>query len=172
MSSELGLYEAMRNVPITREAAEAILSLKKTPSGLLDLAGAMRDIRLGRELRLYYPLPRFPSISVTGDRCSLRCKHCGGYYLRGMAGVETPSKLKRFCTKLEAEGGVGLLMRIQVFTEDSVESAVLLAPRSREPCFHPEGNDRLVVGVFFAKRRPAWESAGGRIVFPKRGSKW
>jgi hypothetical protein len=110
MSSELGLYEAMRNVPITRVAAEAILSQKKTPSGLLDLAGAVRDSRLGRELRLYYPLPRFPSISVTGDRCSLRCKHCGGYYLRGMAGVETPSRLKRFCTKLEAEGGVGLLV--------------------------------------------------------------
>lgn len=110
MSSELSLNEAIQNVPITRDAAEVILSLKKIPSGLLELAGAVRDSRLGRELRFYYPLPRFPNVSVTGDRCSLRCKHCGGYYLRGMTSVETPSKLKKFCTKLEADGGVGLLI--------------------------------------------------------------
>jgi len=102
--------DAARRGHITREDANTILSLAGAPDELLDAAGRTRDNRLGRELRFYHPLPRFPNVSVTGVRCALNCAHCGGHYLRGMSSVETPSKLKRFCAWLEAEGGVGILV--------------------------------------------------------------
>ena len=95
---------------ITRKEAEAILSLGGAPPELLEAAGRVRDSRLGRDLRFYYPLPRFPNASVTGARCALKCKHCGGRYLEGMSSVETPSKLKKLCAELEARGAVGILV--------------------------------------------------------------
>ena len=58
----------------------------------------------------YYPKPRFPSVSITGSSCALRCKHCSGHYLAGMRGAETPSKLKEFCAAHEADGGLGVLV--------------------------------------------------------------
>lgn len=63
-----------------------------------------------RELRFYYPMPRFPSVSVTGTTCELNCRHCGGHYLDHMSQVDTPKKLKSFSAKLEDRGGVGLLI--------------------------------------------------------------
>ena len=64
----------------------------------------------GKELRFYYPMPRFPSVSVTGPTCKLNCRHCGSHYLSHMPEVDTPEKLKSFSARLEAEGGVGLLI--------------------------------------------------------------
>ncbi len=101
---------ARRGRPITREEAEAILKTEEAPYELFESAGRTRDSLLGREIRFYYPLPRFPNISVTGGGCALGCKHCGGHYLKAMAGTETPTKLKAFCTRLEADGGIGLLI--------------------------------------------------------------
>lgn len=64
----------------------------------------------GRELRFYYPLPRFPGVSVTGSRCELQCAHCRGHYLGQMVDVSTPDKLKQFCEAHVAAGGTGLLV--------------------------------------------------------------
>ncbi len=47
-------------------------------------------------MRVYFPGNRFPSLSVTGSFCALRCKHCMGYYLQHMIPVETPEKLMKF----------------------------------------------------------------------------
>ncbi len=102
--------EALGERPITHKEAEAILSLDSIPDELLKTASRVRDRQLGREIRFYYPKPRFPSVSVTGASCALRCKHCGGHYLAGMQAVDTPSKLKEFCVKHEANGGVGVLV--------------------------------------------------------------
>ena len=102
--------EAFRKRPITHKEAEAILSLDRITDELLKTASRVRDHQLGREIRFYNPKPRFPSVSVTGASCALRCKHCGGHYLAGMQGVDTPSKLKEFCVKHEANGGVGVLV--------------------------------------------------------------
>lgn len=104
------LDSALQGRPVTREAAEVILSMEGLPPELLEAAARAREEHLGKEFRFYYPLPKFPSVSVTGVRCELRCKHCGGHYLRGMQSVETPSKLKEFCSRLEEEGGTGVLV--------------------------------------------------------------
>lgn len=84
--------------------------LDSIPDELLETASRVRDRQLGREFRFYYPKPRFPSVSITGASCALNCKHCGGHYLAGMHGVDTASKLKEFCVKHEANGGVGILV--------------------------------------------------------------
>lgn len=61
-------------------------------------------------IRFYYPLPRFPSVSVTGPRCELMCAHCKAHYLGHMPDVGTPENLKNFCVEHERGGGVGLLV--------------------------------------------------------------
>ncbi len=50
---------------------------------------------------IYYPSPKFPSISVTGEYCALRCKHCNGHYLKGMIPITSPEKLVEFAKKNE-----------------------------------------------------------------------
>ena len=63
-----------------------------------------------KTIRFYYPLPRFPNVSITGSKCSLNCQHCSGHYLKGMTNVNTPEKLKNFARKLPETNGVGLLV--------------------------------------------------------------
>ncbi len=65
---------------------------------------------LTRTLRLYYPHPKFPSVSVTGAECCLNCEHCGGHYLVHMPDVSTPEKLKEFAFSLVDHNGVGMLV--------------------------------------------------------------
>jgi len=57
-----------------------------------------------------YPHPRFPTISITGDACALRCKHCGGRYLQHMLPCPTPDVLRKTCFKLAYGGARGLLL--------------------------------------------------------------
>jgi uncharacterized radical SAM superfamily protein len=104
------LIHEIRRGEATQEALDALLSAEGLPQELLETASGLRDRELGRSLRFYYPLPRFPNVSVTGSRCALRCKHCGGYYLAGMENVDQPWKLREFASKLQSDGGVGLLI--------------------------------------------------------------
>ncbi len=52
----------------------------------------------------------FPSISVTGSRCSLNCSHCGGKLLETMIPAKTPHALVETCRKVKAKGAVGCLI--------------------------------------------------------------
>jgi len=52
----------------------------------------------------------FPTISITGSACSLKCKHCYGKVLRTMYPATTPEKLLELCRKLKAEGAIGCLI--------------------------------------------------------------
>jgi len=52
----------------------------------------------------------FPTISVTGEGCSLRCKHCGGKVLETMYPATTPEKLFDLCTWLKRNGALGCLI--------------------------------------------------------------
>jgi hypothetical protein len=57
-----------------------------------------------------YPNPRFPTISITGDSCAFRCKHCGGSYLKQMIHCSTPNVLSNTCLKLASDGARGVLL--------------------------------------------------------------
>jgi uncharacterized radical SAM superfamily protein len=52
----------------------------------------------------------FPTISITGKGCALKCKHCSGTVLNTMYPAKTPEKLLQLCGKLKAEGAVGCLV--------------------------------------------------------------
>jgi uncharacterized radical SAM superfamily protein len=52
----------------------------------------------------------FPTISVTGKSCALKCKHCGGKILETMYPATTPERLLEMCTKLKTEGALGCLV--------------------------------------------------------------
>ncbi|MEA2070184.1 MAG: hypothetical protein U9O98_02745, partial [Asgard group archaeon] len=47
----------------------------------------------GQQLEAYYPKPKFPSISITGEKCEQNCLYCNKKYLKGMKAITNPSKL-------------------------------------------------------------------------------
>jgi uncharacterized radical SAM superfamily protein len=55
-------------------------------------------------------LTAFPSISVTGSSCALRCKHCGGIVLNTMYPATTPQRLLTLCKELKTKGAIGVLI--------------------------------------------------------------
>ena len=52
----------------------------------------------------------FPSISVTGSSCALKCKHCDGRVLNTMFPAPSPKELVNLCTRLKSEGAIGCLI--------------------------------------------------------------
>lgn len=52
----------------------------------------------------------FPTISVTGKKCSLDCRHCGGHVLETMYPVSSSDELFDLCVKLKKQGSLGCLM--------------------------------------------------------------
>lgn len=60
--------------------------------------------------KAYYVWPKFPSLSLSGLSCALRCKHCNRIYLRDMLDVSSPEKLLKTCRELKERGAVGVLL--------------------------------------------------------------
>lgn len=52
----------------------------------------------------------FPTISVTGKGCALKCKHCGGKVLNTMYPVATSKELFDLCSRLRQNGALGCLI--------------------------------------------------------------
>ncbi len=65
---------------------------------------------MNASLTCYTPGRRFPSISVTGSACDLRCMHCYGAYLRGMVPALTPEDLEATAARLSRDGCEGFLL--------------------------------------------------------------
>jgi len=90
---------------------------------LLDKARAVSWNTLGKKIYFYAPtfLPYtstnssrtpslFPSISVTGNTCSLKCAHCNGKMLETMIPVGSAKGLIELCQRIKKDGGVGCLI--------------------------------------------------------------
>ncbi len=72
-------------------------------------------------IKRYSPPPdAFPSISITGSYCALRCKHCEGKTLRTMYPATSPRKLLELCAKLKRRGAIGCLISGGCSTDGSV----------------------------------------------------
>jgi uncharacterized radical SAM superfamily protein len=52
----------------------------------------------------------FPSISITGSSCALKCKHCNGKVLKTMTPALTPEALFDLCVKMKNNGAIGCLI--------------------------------------------------------------
>jgi uncharacterized radical SAM superfamily protein len=94
-----------------------------------ELREAMEEARIlgekhfGRNIHFYAPgftyyktehfrtcSTTFPSISLTGPSCSLKCKHCDGVVLNTMYPANSPGKLVELCRELKSRGAVGCLV--------------------------------------------------------------
>lgn len=60
--------------------------------------------------KIYYPSPKFPAISLSGNFCRLKCRHCDATYLGGMRPAETPEMLLEVCRTLKRGGANGVLL--------------------------------------------------------------
>jgi len=79
--------------------------------------GEKRKIRFYAPSFMYYKTryfcsssKDFPTISVTGKGCALKCKHCEGKVLETMYPVESPQNLFELCLRLKREGAFGCLI--------------------------------------------------------------
>ncbi|MCZ2808532.1 MAG: radical SAM protein [Candidatus Bathyarchaeota archaeon] len=52
----------------------------------------------------------FPSISITGSSCALKCKHCDGKVLNTMFPAPSPKELFELCRELKEKGAIGCLI--------------------------------------------------------------
>ncbi len=64
----------------------------------------------GKKIQVYYPGTDFPTISITGDKCSQNCLYCDKHYLRNMLSLPTPEKLRDFAFSHASKKGIGLLI--------------------------------------------------------------
>jgi len=103
---------------------EAILNADKTE--LEQAINKAREIswnNFGKKIRFYAPSfmyyktnrycsepTAFPSISITGSFCALKCKHCGGKVLNTMLSALTPKQLIEVCAEVKRKGGIGCLI--------------------------------------------------------------
>ncbi|MBZ5529576.1 MAG: radical SAM protein [Acidobacteriia bacterium] len=76
-----------------------------------------RRIRFYAPSFMYYRAERFcsspsafPSLSVTGSFCALKCKPCGGKVLNTMLPALSPQRLVEVCKDIKAKGGLGCLI--------------------------------------------------------------
>lgn len=103
------------------DSAEAIWNA--TPQQLQQLLDSGKLVTEHKRIRFYAPsftyyktarfcgsTTEFPTISVTGNRCALNCKHCGGKVLQTMHAADTPEKLLALCVQLKRDGALGVLV--------------------------------------------------------------
>jgi hypothetical protein len=64
----------------------------------------------GRNLSLFITSSFFPSVSLTGSRCELNCKHCEGRLLSRLIPAESPEKLEEVARRIARGGATGMLI--------------------------------------------------------------
>jgi len=64
----------------------------------------------GKKINFFITSDTFPSISVTGDLCSLMCQHCRGKLLQRLIHATTNKELERKAILLHRKGAKGILL--------------------------------------------------------------
>jgi len=64
----------------------------------------------GKKIDFFIPSDTFPSISVTGNSCSLMCQHCEGKLLQRLIPATTCEELEKKALALHAKGAHGILL--------------------------------------------------------------
>jgi uncharacterized radical SAM superfamily protein len=101
--------------------AESVWRMPKKE--FISLVEQGRFLNRGEKIRFYAPSfvyyktnyfrsspNAFPSISITGSSCALKCKHCNGKVLDTMFPALTPKELVDLCVKLKKDGAAGCLI--------------------------------------------------------------
>ena len=104
-----------------KKVMEYLEEWERKRNELIDLARELSWRNFGKRIFFFTPsfAPHengvggtdvFPSISITGEFCSLNCDHCGGILLRTMKPALSPSDLISICEELKRKGAVGCLI--------------------------------------------------------------
>jgi len=111
------LPEWKDNIEALRNADQNELDAALTIARDLSWKNFGKAIRFYAPSFMYYKSNRFcsspeafPSVSVTGSFCALKCKHCGGKVLNTMMPALTPQRLVEVCTGVKEKGGIGCLI--------------------------------------------------------------
>jgi len=113
-----------KTLSTTARDYEQLLNLDEKK--LREMMATAREIswkNFGKKIRFYAPSfmyyktdyycsspTLFPSISITGKSCALKCKHCNGIVLRTMYPAYTPKELVNLCRTLKQQGAIGCLI--------------------------------------------------------------
>lgn len=102
-------------------------------TALLDLLNRANIFQKSKRVGFYAPsfmyyktayfsssISDFPTISVTGRRCALKCRHCGGIVLETMYPATTPKELVELCDRLKTAGAKGVLVSGGCLADGSV----------------------------------------------------
>lgn len=97
--------------------------LEKNFNKAIELSRRLSWRRFGKNIKFYVPSFAyysnkafkfnkfaFPSISITGNACALKCKHCDGRILKTMIPALTPNELIKTLKKIKESGGIGCLI--------------------------------------------------------------
>ncbi len=92
-------------------------------TALLDLLDRTHVFQKSKRVNFYAPsfmhyrtayfsssISDFPTISVTGRNCAMKCRHCGGVVLETMYPATTPNELIDLCDRLKTAGAKGCLV--------------------------------------------------------------
>jgi len=104
------LHEFLNRSPSDDEIDELLNLEDSKVMELIEISKSATQRNLGKEVHCYYPGRLFPSISITGRECYLKCKHCNRHYVESMIPAEVPQKLVDLCIKLGNEGALGCLI--------------------------------------------------------------
>ena len=92
-----------------REAKELFLAKEETK-----VFEAAREATIeyhdGRGSRITLYKNAFPSVSISGTKCGLDCKHCGGHYLKHMLPATSVKEFLEICSKLARRGVPGIVL--------------------------------------------------------------
>ena len=77
----------------------------------------------GRKLNIFITSNNFPCVSLTGSRCQLNCKHCGGILLSRLIPANPPEKLEQIALRLANNGAKGMLITGGCDTKGKVPTA-------------------------------------------------
>ncbi len=70
----------------------------------------MENFSGNKLFEIFFPGKNFPAISITGEKCSLNCAHCSGFYLKHMLKADSKNKLLKLCKKLNDNKANGALI--------------------------------------------------------------
>jgi uncharacterized radical SAM superfamily protein len=66
--------------------------------------------KTGKMIDFFIPSDTFPSISITGNSCSLMCQHCKGKLLQRLIPATTCEELEKKAMELHKRGAKGILL--------------------------------------------------------------
>jgi uncharacterized radical SAM superfamily protein len=79
--------------------------------------------KLGRKLNIFITSKNFPSISLTGSKCQLNCKHFDGILLFRLVSANPAERLEEIARRLANNGAKGMLITGGCDTKGKVPTA-------------------------------------------------